>query len=186
MIFRIGALLLVAACAWLLTQLAPTLSVQSVLKPTTPAPAQPAFYLREVSVDEFGEDGKLKLRLEAAEASEMPGSGSIEARDVKLDYLALPGQAWHLEAASGTVQQDRKQVQLAGAVTMAGHREGQPGRAIVRTERMTLDVETHRARTESPVTVSFGRHELNARGMLADLKAETLQLGSSVNGQFTP
>jgi LPS export ABC transporter protein LptC len=185
-IFRIGALLLVAAGAWLLTQLAPTLSVQAVLKPTTEAPAQPAYYLREVDVDEFGEDGGLRLRLRAAEASETPGSGAIEARTVKLDYLALPGQAWQLEAASGTVQQDRKQVQLAGDVTMTGHRDGQPGRAIVRTDRMTLDLETHRALTTSPVTVSFGRHELNALGMLADLKAETLQLESSVNGQFTP
>jgi LPS export ABC transporter protein LptC len=71
-------------------------------------------------------------------------------------------------------------------VKMTGARDSLPDPAIVRTERLTLDTAAQLARTDEPVTLGFGPYALAARGMRADLKAETLQLESEVNGRFNP
>ena len=58
--------------------------------------------------------------------------------------------------------------------------------AELRTARLTLDTDAERASTRDPVTLAFGRHEMRANGLQADLKAGTLRLESDVNGHFNP
>ena len=51
---------------------------------------------------------------------------------------------------------------------------------------MRINTPTEFIETDAPVTMLWSGHELEGRGMQADLKAGTLRLESDVHGEFTP
>ena len=67
---------------------------------------------------------------------------------------------------------------------MVGEQAVPQGRAVVRTERLTLQPALRRAHTAAPVSLVFGTYVLEAIGLEADLNAATLRLESGVNGRF--
>jgi LPS export ABC transporter protein LptC len=144
------------------------------------------YYLRDALVREYGEDGAVRLEVATRAATQQLATGAIRLEEVSVNYFALPGQRWRLTADGGLAQPDMNSVELEGNVVMTGGRQSLPEPAVLRTDRLTLDTAARLARTESPVTLGFGRHELAATGMQADLMAETLRLESRVNGRFNP
>lgn len=144
------------------------------------------YYLRDATLSEFDETGKLRLRVSARLATEDPSFETVELELVSVDYFALPGQYWRLTSDRGHLPPQRDRVELSGNVIMTGERAGALAPAVVRTEELTLGVEDQVARTDGPVTLSLGRHGIAATGLVANLKAETLRLESAVNGRFLP
>lgn len=145
-----------------------------------------SYYLRDALVTDFAEDGSVRLEVSAVSATEDPASLGILLEGVNLDYLALPDQRWRLTAERGRVAQGQDSLELEGNVVMTGRRAGEDHPAVVRTSRLELDTRGERASTDAEVTLDFGQHAITARGLQADLKAETLRLESSVNGRFVP
>ena len=150
------------------------------------APDGTGYYLRDALVREYGEDGSVRLEVAARSATQQLASGSIRLETVSVNYFALPGQRWRLTADGGLAEPEMDTVELEGNVVMTGEKKALPEPAVLRTERLTLDTASRLASTEAPVWLDFGRHEIAATGMRADLKAETLRLESGVNGRFTP
>lgn len=150
------------------------------------APEPPRYYLRDATVTEFGPDGGIRYALSALRATEDPGAGTVQLEGVALDYLPEAGQEWHVTAARGQLRNGATVVDLEGDVEMTGRREGLPQPAVLRSPRLALDTEARLASTSTEVELDLGQHSLRARGMRADLKGETLQLESSVNGRFIP
>jgi len=150
------------------------------------SPDGTGYYLRDALVREYGDDGAVRLEVAARGATQELASGSIRLETVSGNYLVLPGQRWRLTADGGLAKPDMHTVELEGNVVMTGEKEKLPQPAVVHTERLTLDTDLRLASTEAPVRLDFGRHEIAATGMRADLKAETLRLESGVNGRFTP
>lgn len=144
------------------------------------------YYLRGARVTEYGDDGEVDVLVTAASAVEMPARGEVLLSGVGVEYFALPGQRWALTAQTGRVPAGFRQVELEGDVIMRGERDGEPHEAVVETDRLILDTETQRARTDAPVTLAFGLYRLAAVGLEADLTAETLRLESAVSGRFVP
>ena len=144
------------------------------------------YYLRDALVREYGEDGAIRLEVGARNATQQLATGAIRLEEVSVNYFALPGQRWRLTADGGLAQPDMDTVELEGNVVMTGGKQSLPEPAVLRTDRLTLDTSAKLAHTEAPVTLGFGRHELAATGMQADLMAQTLQLESGVNGRFNP
>lgn len=186
MILRIAAVLLLGAVVWLLTRIGPTAQVPGLARVAAVETHQPGYYMRGAELTEFGEDGRRRLVFAAASAEQDASSGLMRAEHVRLDYFPSDEQAWRLEAAHGTMPRGDPRVLLWGDVVMTGRRGGRPDRAIVHTDRLTVDTRLQQATTELPVSVSLGQHVLDARGLAADLKAGTLRLESSVNGRFNP
>ena len=147
---------------------------------------QTGYYLRDSTITEFGADGKVRLRLAVHAATEDPTRQVVDLDTVALDYFSLPEQRWRLTAERGHITTGSETVELEGHVIMTGERQTLPEPAVVRTERMTLDTRTQLASTDAPVTLGLGVYSLAATGLRADLKAETLQLESDVNGRFNP
>jgi len=144
------------------------------------------YYLRDALVREYGEDGSVRLEVAARGAPQQLATGTIRLESVAVNYFALPGQRWRLTADGGVAQPDMDTVELEGNVVMTGEKQALAEPAVLRTDRLTLDTASKLASTEAPVTLGFGRHQLGALGMRADLKAETLRLESRVNGRFNP
>jgi LPS export ABC transporter protein LptC len=147
---------------------------------------QTGYYLRDAVVTEFGQDGNIRLQLAARRATENVSEQTIALESVSVDYFALPGQRWNLTADAGSARPGLNTVELAGNVVMTGGKQSLPDPAVVRTERLTLDVRSQQAVTDAPVTLGLGPYSLASTGMRADLKAETLRLESGVNGHFQP
>jgi LPS export ABC transporter protein LptC len=180
-LFLLLALMLLAVAALKLTRTDPTL-VGDAAGPAE----QTGYYLRDATVTEYGIDGSTRIEVAVRSAVEDPVRRIVNLDAVAVDYFPATDQRWHLTALRGQMAEDSRIVELEGDVIMIGSRNSLPDPAIVRTERLTLDTSAQLARTEEPVTVGFGAYELAARGLQADLKAETLRLESEVNGRFNP
>jgi LPS export ABC transporter protein LptC len=101
--------------------------------------------------------------------------------DLAIDYTTEDAGPWTMTAQRGRMPSDRNSVELSGDVTLRG-RDG----AVVRTDQLNYDTVDNLVSTNEKVTIEFGPHRLAARGLRADLNAGSLQLESSVDGQFNP
>lgn len=144
------------------------------------------YYLRDARVTEYGADGQPRLEVVARRIEQDLERDAVALQDVRVDYLATPNQRWQLTARRGDAPAGFQTVELSGDVVMVGQQSVPTGRAVVRTERLTLEPSARRARTGEPVSLVFGTYELTATGLQADLNAATLRLESSVNGRFNP
>jgi LPS export ABC transporter protein LptC len=181
MIGRIMLLIALGALAFLVVQFT---REDGSAGGSSPSVESTGYYVREAEVTEYGADGRVALRFTADSAVEIPAREEILLNKVDVEYFALPRQRWTLTAATGRVPTGGRQVELEGAVTMRGERDGEARAAIVETDRLTLDTASQRAYTDAPVTLAFGETRLAAIGMDANLLAETLRLEAGVNGRF--
>ena len=146
--------------------------------------AHEGYYLRDARVTEFGPDGNVRLEVTARQADQDVAGDSVALQEVGMDYFALPNQRWRLTAERGDAPTGFQTVELSGDVIMVGEQAVPQGRAVVRTERLTLQPALRRAYTAAPVSLVFGTYALEAIGLEADLNAATLRLESGVNGRF--
>jgi LPS export ABC transporter protein LptC len=95
-------------------------------------------------------------------------------------------EVWHLTSDHGEVRADGDDVQLNGNVRVTGPAPGGGEPLSLSTESMRINTPTEFIETSAAVKVRWSGHEINARGMQADLKAGKLRLESDVNGHFFP
>ncbi len=181
-----GRLILLAALVAVLAIALRWRTLVGEAPPPAPEAGRPGYYLTGVDLEEYGEDGELIIGLRSVSAQEDPASGVVTLAEVAVDYHADDGQPWQLTAAQARVPQGSSEVEFEGNVKLAGMPAGRSDTTELRTDRMTLDTETERARTDSAVELVFGRHLMHAKGMKADLKGGHLELEADVNGTFTP
>jgi LPS export ABC transporter protein LptC len=148
--------------------------------------ARPGYYLSGVDLEEFGEDGRVRIGLKSISANEEPATGAVRLSDVAVDYHAPAGRVWHLTSNEARVPPGGRTVEFEGDVRLAGQPGEDPTAAELLTPRLKLDTVAEVAETRSPVELAFGLHRLHALGMHADLKSGSLRLESDVNGTFTP
>lgn len=147
-------------------------------------PTAPAYSLREAVLEETGPDGRWRLRIETATASEAaPGTREIDLNQVRALYHPGSPDAWRLQASRGHLPAGGRRLQLAGEVRLqpVSLRDHTPD---ISTDRLSVDLDRERATTAAPVTIHFGPHALEAKGLTADMKAGTLRLESALHGTF--
>jgi LPS export ABC transporter protein LptC len=99
---------------------------------------------------------------------------------------AASQETWHLKSDHGQVRSNGDDVQLSGNVVVTGQAPGSGAPLTLTTSTMRINTPTEFIETDAPVTVRWSGHQLEARGMQADLKAGTLRLESDVHGEFSP
>jgi LPS export ABC transporter protein LptC len=144
------------------------------------------YYLSGARLIEYDQDGAVRLSLSASRASQAEPGGRVEFSTVAVRFAGGTGGPWSLEADRGWAWPDTERVELEGDVVMQSLRQPLAQAATVRTPRLTLLVDQRLASSDAPVSLDFGRHQLDAVGLRADLARETLRLESKVNGSFTP
>ncbi len=181
-IFIVCALVLVAAVSLFNKDRQPASEETGI--PTEPP--QPGYYMTGARITEMGEDGLPRYRIEAERIQQDPANNSIRLEELTLTYRAPEARDWTLSAARGFVPPGSKVLNLAGNVRIVGEPAPDMQPAIVRTERLTLDTESNVASTHDRVDIEWGNQRLSTMGLVADLKAERLQLESAVHGRFIP
>jgi LPS export ABC transporter protein LptC len=160
----------------------------------------PGYAARDAEVIETGYDGRERYRLTAKVIRQQSQTGVIDLEQLAMNYhpaaqARVPGEAsaaepagetWNLRSDRGQVRANGDDVQLNGNVVVTGPAPGSGEPLKLSTDNLRINTPTEFIETQAPVKLSWSGHELNARGMEADLKAGTLRLESAVHGQFTP
>jgi LPS export ABC transporter protein LptC len=148
------------------------------------ASAQRGYYMNDATLTEMGKDGRPRVIVHAVNIEQQLSDQSVRMSQLELDYHTKESGNWHVTAREGAMPADRKSIQLSGDVAITGVESR--GEALIRTERLSYDIDDAIVQTEDPVSVRFGPHLLKARGLHAELNAGTLKLESDVNGHFAP
>lgn len=158
----------------------------------------PGYAARDAEIIETGYDGRERYRLSARNIRQQTETGVIELEDLEMNYhpgaqarvagedrpAAAEKETWHLTSDRGVVRADGDDVQLTGNVRVTGTAPGATAPLTLTTTRLRVNTPTEYIETDAPVKLTWTGHELDARGMRADLKAGTLSLESDVHGQF--
>lgn len=160
----------------------------------------PGYAARDAEVIETGYDGRETYRLKARVIRQQTESGLIDLEKLEMNYhrnklaaagaaqgdLKNLGEVWHLTSDHGQVRAGGDDVELRGNVRVTGPAQGSAEPLSLTTESLRINTPTEFIETDAPVKLRWSGHELDARGMRADLKAGTLRLESDVNGHFFP
>lgn len=139
------------------------------------------YYLDTATLTEMGPEGRPKVVIKARLIEQLRVDDSIAMHDLAIDYATDGAGPWTMTARHGRMPADRNSVLLSGDVILRG-RDG----AVVRTDLLNYDTVADLVSTAEPVTIEFGAHRLDARGLRADLNAGNLQLESAIHGVFKP
>ena len=161
------------------------------------APLDPGYAARDAEVIETGYDGRERYRLKAAVIRQQTESGVIELERLEMNYHRTPqpapaaapavpgaGEIWHLTSDHGQVREEGNDVELLGNVRVTGPPQGGVEPLTLTTESLRINTPTEFIETDAPVKLRWNGHEIDARGLRADLKAGKLSLESDVNGHF--
>lgn len=153
---------------------------------TAVAPEERGYYLTDATLTELAVDGKPRVVVRAREIEQQLADESVVLQHLELDYTTARAGAWHATADRGRMTSDRSSLLLDGNVRVAGSPEASGGRALIVTDELTYDTRSSVIQTSAPVSVQFGTHHLDGRGLRVALNDGTLRLESSVHGTFTP
>jgi LPS export ABC transporter protein LptC len=144
-----------------------------------------AYTLRETTIVTPAEDGTPLYRLEARGMSHAVDTEVIEMDAVTLEYNHESPEPWTMTADQGQVRLDWKTIELSGHVVITATTEdNRPAR--LDTDRLLVEADSHRATTDSEVTLFMGEERVSGVGMVVDLMGGLVQLKSQVNGVYTP
>ncbi len=151
---------------------------------TTDGNEERGYYAIDATLTEMGADGRPRTVLRAARVEQQLSDESVLLTDLVADYTTANEGTWKLTADSGRLLSNATTLLLSGDVVIQG--EESRGTAVIRTDELSYDTTTSVVQTAERVTLQFGKHRLEGRGLRAALKEGTLKLESNVHGRFTP
>jgi LPS export ABC transporter protein LptC len=150
---------------------------------TTPGAtgSTPGYVATGAELVDTGEDGQPQFRLQADRISQQHPGSVVELEQPRIDYQGTT--RWQLTARSGALPQDASSVTFSGDVRAVAER-GREAPLVIRTETLDIDLIKRRAETSAAVAIELGRSRLDATGLHADMKADSLRLESAVHGEY--
>ena len=142
------------------------------------------YYVNAATLTEFGPDGAPRIVLRADSIEQRLADQSVLLSNLALDYQTAEAGAWTVTAAQGRMPAAATALLLSGDVLVTGHEAR--GAAVIRTDQLSYDTVTSVIQTAEPVSVQFGPHSLQGRGLHVVLNDGTLRLESNVHGRFVP
>jgi LPS export ABC transporter protein LptC len=160
---------------------APPASIMSPDPPTEPAAPQPETYARDVSLREYGEDGRLLSRTDATALRRYPDRGVAELDDPQR-FGHEGNQGWRASATAGEWLEAREILRLDGDVSLRYDTEG----VEFRSDTMVLDLREQTARSATPVRAWQDAQETVADRLFVDLAREVAVLNGNVRSVYVP
>jgi len=142
------------------------------------------YYVNAATLTEFGPDGAPRIVLRADSIEQRLADQSVLLSNLALDYQTAEAGAWTVTAAQGRMPPAATALLLSGDVLVTGHEAR--GAAVISTDQLSYDSVTSVIQTAEPVSVQFGPHSLQGRGLHVVLNDGTLRLESNVHGRFVP
>lgn len=144
----------------------------------------PGYTATDAEIIQTGPDGQPLYRLQARRVEQSQAGTEIHVVEPRLTYQQGSGPEWSLRADTGVLPPDADRADLAGSVYAVATRPDTAPLEI-RTDRLGVDMDRQLVTTADPVRIAWGRDQVTAVGLRADLKADTLRLESRVHGEIT-
>jgi LPS export ABC transporter protein LptC len=141
------------------------------------------FAALDAELIETGADGAPLYRLRAQRIAQQRPDAAVELDSPQLSYDDRARGQWTLRATRGTLSADRHSVAFDGEVqarrTMP---RSQP--LVLRTATLQVDLQSRVADTAAPVDIEWGRAQLHAGGLHADMVSGLFVLNGTGHGQL--
>ncbi|MGC4029843.1 MAG: LPS export ABC transporter periplasmic protein LptC [Steroidobacteraceae bacterium] len=151
------------------------------------------FTARDVVVQQTDASGRLQYEVLAAQVERQNDTSPVVAHELTLQYepvdqagSVIPGRRWTLRSDEGQLPGDTGELQLAGGVEVQAQLPGSPRPLTLRTDQLLYRTREQTLDTAARVLFSWGRQQLQATGLKADIKTGTLTLESDVHGRISP
>jgi len=142
------------------------------------------FYLNSTKILNTGNSGIYLFTLEA-DYAEQETDDLIKFYDVKIAYTPESRISWYLTASTAVKKNNEDFFVLEGNVVATNSKAAQE-RTIIYSEELRIDPKTYQVNTDTQVNIKLGDHDLSAKGMVAILNENKLELKSEINGTFLP
>ena len=151
-------------------------------RPSASAPL--GYSARGARLSGTDEQGRLTYRIFAERLDEVPGEERLALTGVNVDYQPADETAWSLTAATAKYAWDGSQIDLDGNVEARSKPAAGSHPVTITTQQLRLSPDTSSAESDGKVQVRVGDLQLNAVGLRADLKGDTLELESVEHGRI--
>jgi lipopolysaccharide export system protein LptC len=146
----------------------------------------PGYAARNARLIQTGPDGQPLYTLDATQIQQQPDAGTVVMQQVQLGFRDAAGNHWTASGAHGEMGQDTGVIELDGAVHVTGIVPGSQDPADITSEHLSFDTNAQLVTTHDPVTILMSGRQLEAQGLVANLKEQRVQLESAVHGSFRP
>ncbi|MCU0968184.1 MAG: LPS export ABC transporter periplasmic protein LptC [Rubrivivax sp.] len=145
----------------------------------------PDYTMSGFTLERFGPDGSLRLRMEGARMRHFPDVDRIEVDDIRLRSVAPDGRVTEARAQRAIANGDGSEVQLVGGAEVDGvDARGEP--LAMRSEFLHAFLASERLRTHLPVVVTRGGSEIRAAGLDYEHAAGRLELKGPMRLTLVP
>ncbi len=149
------------------------------------ARAVEGYYLTKAILEQSDQQGKPLYRLQAERIEQFPNSDLVRLSMVRVNYPGSDqGLGWDLSANEGEIMGEGRKIVLRNNVQAL--EKGDGAMRLIKTSKLIFDPVNSIASTDADVIVELDGYRLSATGMIADLKAHTVELQSTVNAHFEP
>jgi lipopolysaccharide export system protein LptC len=176
-------MVLLALASWWLVKNAPKPLLQREAK----APRhEPDYTMQGFTVQRFGPDGRLRVRIEGDQARHYPDTDILEIDQVRIRAWGEDGSVTVATARRALANGDGSEVQLLGGarVESSNAQGGEPVR--FEGEFLHAFLRTERLRSHLPVRVTQGNSEMQGGGLDYDHLSRVMQLQGPVRARFIP
>jgi lipopolysaccharide export system protein LptC len=173
---------LLALATWWLVQNTPGL-----LKPTGDRPKrhEPDYSMQDFTVERFGVDGRLTLRIQGREMRHYPDDDTLEIDQPRLRSVDPQGRLTVATARLGRARADGSEVQLLGDADVRSEAPDAPP-VEFRSEFLHAFIDQQRLRTHLPVRIRQGGSEMQAQGLDYDHARRLVQTQGRSRASFPP
>lgn len=144
------------------------------------------YIAQDAHVIQTAEDGSPLYIVDARSVAQDPDNGDVSAQQLTLRYAADDTRHWTLTAREARLPGGSSLLHLQGDVEVTGIPSGSSVAARIQTARLDYDTRSQNVRTRDDVRIDWGRQQLDARGLTANLKQGQLALESKVHARFHP
>ena len=161
--------------------------IKEKIQPKNPVTIEPdraaenRFYSKSTKIINTDNSGMHLFTLDA-DYVEQESSEIIKFYDVTISYSPQSKIRWILKSDSAAKNKSDEYFILEGNVSASDINE--MSEAVIKTDQIQIDPMTHTVRTNEKVDITIDNNVLSARGMLAILNENKLELISEINGSF--
>tara|TARA_Y100000748_G_scaffold265695_1_gene235694 strand:+ start:158 stop:742 length:585 start_codon:yes stop_codon:yes gene_type:complete len=144
--------------------------------------AENRFYSKSTKIINTDGSGMHLFTLDA-DYVKQESSEVIKFYDVTISYSPQSKIRWILKSDSATKNRSDEYFILEGNVSASDVNEMLES-SVIKTDQLQIDPRTHTVRTDRTVDITIDNNILSAKGMLAILNENKLELISEINGSF--
>jgi len=143
------------------------------------------YYLEDAQLLGMDANGEMLYEIQAKRIEELPDSEALSLLGVRIVYRDEANVAWNITAASALSTPSGTRLDLSGDVTLESHPEALGTATAILADNLRLEPESYLAATDGPVRFRVGETWINAVGLRANLKDESILLESNVHAKIS-